>query len=176
MYRSAVQPKLPSSSLAVTPPTGHRPLGPPTCRSAPGRTAYRQPSWSSLPLRRMNLSESTSPRFASPGKFRPQGFAPSRRVTPRPDVRPYFRPVAPLGFSLFRGFPPLPGPADSSSHGIALVALLPLLPSLGLRARGVRRRCLELAQTYFRLQGLAPAVDPYRMQASFRAALRPIPS
>jgi hypothetical protein len=105
LYRSAVQPKLPSSSLAVTPPTGHRPFGPPTCRSAPGRTAHRQPSWSFSPLRRVSLSESTSPRFASPGTLRPQGFSPSRRITPRPDVRPYFRPVAPLGFRSSGAYP-----------------------------------------------------------------------
>jgi hypothetical protein len=58
----------------------------------------RQLSWSSMPLRRVGTSESTPPRFAEPGTFRPQGFSPSRRITPRLHVRPCFMPVTSLGF------------------------------------------------------------------------------
>jgi hypothetical protein len=46
----------------------------------------------------MSSGESTSPRLASPGTFRPQGFPPSRRLTPRLNARPCFMPVTPLGF------------------------------------------------------------------------------
>jgi hypothetical protein len=67
---------------------------------------HQRLSWSFFPLRRMSLSESTPLRFAKPDTFRPQGFSPSRRVTPRPDVRPCFMPVAPMGFSALQGFTP----------------------------------------------------------------------
>jgi hypothetical protein len=43
-------------------------------------------------------SESTPPWLATPGTFRPQGFSPSRRISPRPDARPCFMPVTPMGF------------------------------------------------------------------------------
>jgi hypothetical protein len=82
-------------------PKGHRepsrPEGPPSCRC-------RQLSWSFLPLRRLSSGESTPPRLASPGTFRPQGFTPSRRITPRPDARPCFVPETPMGFSTLQGF------------------------------------------------------------------------
>jgi hypothetical protein len=81
-------------------------------------------SWSSAPLRRLSTSESTPPRFATPGTFRPQGFSPSRRFAPRLDVRPCFMPVAPVGFLLSRDFPSLPGPA-ARHHGNALLAFTP---------------------------------------------------
>lgn len=80
-------------SRRIASPTGFR------------RGSRQQLSWSFLPLRRMNPSESTPPRFASPGTFRPQGFAPSRRFPPRSDLRPYFMPVAPLGFCSTGIFP-----------------------------------------------------------------------
>jgi hypothetical protein len=165
LYRPAVQPKLPSSSLAVTPPSGHRPFGPPTCCSAPGRTAHRQPSWSFPPLRRFNLSESTVPRFASPGPFRPQGFSPSRRITPRPDVRPYFRPVAPLGFRSSGVYPHRQVPRTRRLTELPSWRLFLFSPNLGLRARGVCRRCLERAQTFFAFRAL--------LQQWIRTAYRP---
>jgi hypothetical protein len=71
-------------------------------------------SWSSAPLRRLSTSESTPPRLATPGTFRPQGFSPSRRLTPRPHLQSYFRLVTPLGSPLSRGFPSLSG-SDGSS-------------------------------------------------------------
>jgi hypothetical protein len=40
-----------------------------------------------------------------PGTFHPQGFSPSRRFTPRPNVRPCFVPVTSMGFAL-QGFSP----------------------------------------------------------------------
>jgi len=74
-----------------------------------GRTLERwtsqQLSWSSSSLRRISSSESTSPRFASPGTFRPQGFSPSRRLPPRSNARPCFMPETPMGFCSSRGFP-----------------------------------------------------------------------
>ena len=67
-----------------------------------------------LSLRRLSPSESTPRRFATPTTFRPQGFAPSRRLPPRSDARPCFMSVTPMGFQPFRDFPSLPGPAGSS--------------------------------------------------------------
>ena len=93
-----------------------RPEGPLECR-------HRQLSWSFLPLRRLSSGESTPPRLASPGTFRPQGFAPSRRITPRLNVRPCFMPETPMGFLLSRGFPPPPGPS-ARRRGITLMAFL----------------------------------------------------
>lgn len=69
------------------------------------RRAFQQLSWNSSPLRRINSSESTKPRFASPGTFRPQGFSPSRQFTPRLNARPCFMPETPMGFRSTRGFP-----------------------------------------------------------------------
>jgi hypothetical protein len=65
----------------------------------------QQLSWSFVPLRRLSLSKSTQPRFATPSTFRPQGFSPSRRFPPRSDVRPCFVPVTPMGFRSPGGFP-----------------------------------------------------------------------
>jgi rubredoxin len=58
-----------------------------------------------LPLRRMSPSESTPRRLATPTTFRPQGFAPSRRLSPRSNVRPCFMPVTSMGFRPSGGFP-----------------------------------------------------------------------
>jgi hypothetical protein len=57
------------------------------------------------PLQRSRYVRSTVPGFASPGRFRPQGFAPSRRLTPSRTVRPCFMPVTLMGLS-----PPEPSP------------------------------------------------------------------
>jgi hypothetical protein len=69
------------------------------------RWASQQLSWSSVPLRRLSPSESTQPRFTSPGTFRPQSFSLSRRISPRSDARPCFMPVTPMGFSPSGVFP-----------------------------------------------------------------------
>ena len=65
----------------------------------------RQLSWSSDPLRRLSPSESTPPRIAAPGTFRPQGFSPSRRLPPRSNAQPCFMPVTPMGFCPSGVFP-----------------------------------------------------------------------
>jgi hypothetical protein len=62
----------------------------------------------------LSSGESTRPRFASPGTFRPQGFSPSRRLTPRQNLRPFFRSVTSLGFAL-QGLSPVVRSLDSSS-------------------------------------------------------------
>jgi hypothetical protein len=137
-------------------PKGHRelsrPEGPPRCRC-------RQLSWSFLPLRRLSSGESTPPRLASPGTFRPQGFTPSRRLTPRLNARPCFVPETPMGFPLSRGFPSPPGPADSSPRDYPLGVLPPHQRIVDAR------RPSPHAETRFsdlcRLQGLAPTVNPY---------------
>jgi len=69
------------------------------------RWTFQQLSWSSLPLRRIGPSESTSPRLTTPGTFRPQGFSPSRRLPPRSNARPCFMPITSLGFCSPGGFP-----------------------------------------------------------------------
>jgi hypothetical protein len=81
----------------------------------PATRAAREPhegllSWSSAPLRRLSPTESTVPRLASPGPFRPQGLSPSRRLAPRSDLPALFRAGNALGVSPFRGFPPPPAP------------------------------------------------------------------
>ena len=117
----AAQPKPYSSSHVVAPISGFNPTRPANEKTIPlpigsalpkdcfpsgfRRGSRQQLSWSFLPLRRMDPSESTPPRLASPGTFRPQGFAPSRRFPPRSDLRPYFIPVAPLGFCSTGIFP-----------------------------------------------------------------------
>jgi len=68
------------------------------------------------------------------GYVPPSGFLTLLTDCSSPRRPTVFQAGSALGVSLFRGFPPLPGPADSSSCGIALVAFFPLLPSLGLRA------------------------------------------
>ena len=92
---------LPDAGFTEQPRRDH--LDPP--RKTLDHRAFRQLSWSSSPLRRMSSGESTSPRLASPGTFRPQGFSPSRRFAPRPSARPCFMPVTPLGFCSSGIFP-----------------------------------------------------------------------
>jgi hypothetical protein len=55
------------------------------------------PLMESVPLRRLSPCESTPPRFASPGTFRPQGFSPSRRLSPRQDLPALFQTGNALG-------------------------------------------------------------------------------
>jgi hypothetical protein len=95
------------------------------------RNAIQQLSWSFLPLRRLSLSESTPPRFAWPGTFRPQGFPPSRRITPRSDVQPYFRLVTSMGFCSSGVFPHCQVPLTHRLNGITLLAFLLSAPYLG---------------------------------------------
>jgi hypothetical protein len=124
--RLAAPPKLRDTSHVVAPSSGYNRSGLPAYHPAPGRTAHQQLSWSFAPLRRLSLSESTKPRFASPGTFRPQGLSPSRRIAPRPDARPYFRPVTPLGFHSPGVFPHRQVPPARHRYGIALVVFFPL--------------------------------------------------
>jgi hypothetical protein len=118
-----------------------------------------QLSWSFLPLRRLSPGESTPPRFASPGTFRPQGFAPSRRLTPRPNARPCFMPETPMGFFALQGFSltarstgssPLDCPRDVSPPHQHMVD-----------ARRPSPRTEARFTDLFRLQGVAPTVNPY---------------
>jgi hypothetical protein len=112
----AARPRPYSSSHAVMPSSGYNPFGPPqTCSLPKQKTRLTAPLMEFCAPSTLSPSESTPPRLATPGTFRPQGFSPSRRVTPRPDARSYFIPVSPLGFfTLSRGFPSLLGSAGSS--------------------------------------------------------------
>ena len=76
-----------------------------------------------LSLRRISSSESTPRRFATPTTFRPQGFAPSRRFTPRSNARPYFMPVTPMGFCSPGIYPHCQVP-PTRRRGITLMAFL----------------------------------------------------
>jgi hypothetical protein len=69
------------------------------------KTARQLLSWSFAPLRRVSPSESTPPRLATPGTFRPQGFSPSRRLAPRSNAQPCFMLVTSMGFCSSGGFP-----------------------------------------------------------------------
>jgi len=76
--------------------------GPPTSIHPPLRRSAKSPRLATLmeffPLRRVSPSESTPRRHATPTTFRPQGFSPSRRFSPRSNARPCFMPVTSMGF------------------------------------------------------------------------------
>jgi hypothetical protein len=138
-------------------PRGHRafPTSPKGCRGC----RCWQLSWSFLPLRRLSPGESTPPRLASPGTFRPQGFTPSRRLPPRLNARPCFMPETSMGFFALQGFSltarstgssPLDCPHDvSPPHQHIVDARRP--------SPHAEARFTDL----FRLQGVAPTVNPY---------------
>jgi hypothetical protein len=88
-------------------PPRYGPRGLPEGLSAPA------PSLGFLPRRRHQHRESTCPGFASPGTFRPRGFAPPRRFAPPDALRVCFTPLASLGFCPPGVFPPKKPP---SSH------------------------------------------------------------
>jgi len=118
-----------------------------------------------LPLRRLSPSESTSRRFATPTTFRPQGFSPSRRVTPRSNVRPCFMPITPMGFAL-QGFSPTVRSRWLITSEITLLAFFlhntEQAPHCG-GARFSANPAKDLRHeplTTFRV--FAPTVDPYR--------------
>jgi hypothetical protein len=159
------RPKPNDSSHAVAPTTGFNPTRPANSlvrrppRGANGNTAHRQLSWSSFPLRRLSSGESTPPRLASPGTFRPQGFTPSRRLAPRPNVRPCFMPETPMGFSTLQGFSltarfhgssPWNCPLDVSPRTNVIVD--------AWRPSPHAQTCFS---DLFRLQGFAPTANPY---------------
>jgi hypothetical protein len=124
------------------------------------------------PLRRLSPGESTTSRLASPGSFRPQGFSPSRRFSPRQDLPALFHAGNALGVCPPGGFPRRQVPAlvtPRSPHGVA-----PRSPPK--RAPGHSPRALAcLAGVVGRLQGLAPSADPYRTAGEVPNR-RPIPS
>lgn len=104
--------------MRLRPLQGSTRHGPPTSQLLPLRratvTAMSATLMEFFSLRRLSPSESTPRRFATPTTFRPQGFAPSRRLPPRSNARPCFMSVTPMGFLPFREFPSLPGPTGSS--------------------------------------------------------------
>lgn len=125
----------------------------------------RRLSWSSSPLRRLSPGESTPPRLAIPSTFRPQGFTPSRRISPRPDVRPYFRPVTPMGFRSSGTFPRCQAPRLVTARLPSWRLLLARCYYNYNNKRGVRVTRSMLPRIFGRLQGLAPAADPYHRRS-----------
>lgn len=95
--------------MRLRPLQGSTQHGPPTLQPLPLRkatlTAQSATLMEFLPLRRISPSESTPRRFATPTTFRPQGFAPSRRLTPRSNARSCFIPVTPMGLCPSGVFP-----------------------------------------------------------------------
>jgi hypothetical protein len=81
-----------------------------------------------------------------------------------------FHAVAPLGFALFRGFPP-PSGLRALHPQVTLLALLPLPVYLGFCKSGLRGVPLASSHQrnplHCRLQGVAPTMDP----CSFRRGL-----
>jgi hypothetical protein len=151
-----------------------RPLQGPTQRGPPTFSTPAPKSvvtyWSAtlmefLPLRRLSPSESTCRRFATPTTFRPQGFAPSRRFTPRPNARPCFIPVTPMGFHSPGVFPHCQVSRAPRSRDYPL-DVFSSAPRSKLRNAGrliLRNLSKETAsQAFIRLQGLAPTANPYR--------------
>jgi hypothetical protein len=88
--------------MRLRPLQGSTQRGPPTSMLPLLRRATKSTQSATLmeffPLRRLSPSESTPRRLATPTTFRPQGFAPSRRLTPRSNARPCFMPVTSMGF------------------------------------------------------------------------------
>jgi hypothetical protein len=86
------------------------------------------------PLQRSRQARSTVPGFASPGRFRPQGFTPSRRFTPSLAVRPCFMPVTLMGLS-----PPEPSPPTEAVAPLDARNLHDVLPKprCGFHVRGI---------------------------------------
>jgi hypothetical protein len=117
-----------------------------------------------LPLRRMSPSESTPRRLATPTTFRPQGFSPSRRIPPRSDARPCFMPVTPMGFAL-QGFSLTVRSSGSSPENYP-PGVSPPHCRVNSAIRGARspQHSIEGARvtSLYRLQGVAPTVNPYR--------------
>jgi hypothetical protein len=91
-----------SCSHAVTPTSGCTRR---CCRLQTTRIRSQHLPWSSSPLRRLSPGESTYLRFTSPDTFRPQGFSPSRRFTPRPDLPALFQTGNALGVRSSGAFP-----------------------------------------------------------------------
>ena len=97
-------PRVCSASLVVEPSSGTT-RSPRRCNAHLATCINRLLPWRFCPLRRINSGESTSPRFSKPSTFRPQGFSPSRRVTPHLNARSCFVPVTPMGFCPSGVFP-----------------------------------------------------------------------
>ena len=163
-------PKRGNSSPAVAPTTGSNPTWPANLDSSATPKSNKINSvsllsWSFLPLRRLSPSESTPRRLATPTTFRPQGFSPSRRLSPRSNARPCFIPVTSMGFHSPGVFPRCQvqparhrvnyPPGVSPPHCTVNSAMLgrPLLrkPNQGPNVTSL-----------FRLQGFAPTANPYR--------------
>jgi len=114
-----------------------------------------------------------------PATFRPQGFAPSRRLAPPPTFRTFrrgnARGVLPSGVSP-------PGQAHQLAAGriplVAFLLRLGLPPSRKERTWGARPGFLESRPylAYFRLQGVAPSESPCRAgtRLSFPAGRAPL--
>jgi hypothetical protein len=118
-----------------------------------------------LPLRRLSPSESTSRRLATPTTFRPQGFSPSRRFAPRPNARPCFMPVTPMGFAL-QGFSPTVRSRQLVAGEITLLVFFLRNAEQAPHCGGTRLSANPAKDlrheplTTFRV--FAPTVDPYR--------------
>jgi hypothetical protein len=95
--------------MRLRPLQGSTQRGPPTSMLSLLRRATKPAQLATLmeflPLRRLSPSESTPRRLATPTTFRPQGFAPSRRLFPRSNARPCFMPVTSMGFHSPGAFP-----------------------------------------------------------------------
>lgn len=101
----------------------------------------------------------TRPGFASPGTFRPQGFSPSRRLSPRPDAQP-FSGWKRLWGSALQGFIPAARSRRLIAEGLPSwrSSRLPgCSPDRGRQVGYHGYRHLAFG----RLQGLAPAADSY---------------
>jgi len=78
--------------LGFSPSSGFDPHSPPHA------SRQRHLPWDLDPYSACGIESPLNPGLASPGTFQPQGFAPSRRITPLGALRVYFTPVALMGF------------------------------------------------------------------------------
>jgi len=162
--------------LAFLPPSGCDPLDLPHTSRCPA------PLLGFVPLQRIRGAESTWLPSTGPNRpttFRPQGFAPSRRLPPPPTFLHLSAKVTLVRFSL-QGFPPSNRPRAHAPR----IPLLAFLPRLGLSPPRTERIggawSVSLGQftdyAFYRLQGLAPFESPLRASTPFKFAHRPIPS
>lgn len=148
--------------MAFRSPSGLDPLDSPRTSRCPA------PLLGFCPLQRIRGAESTLLPLSGPNRpatFRPQGFAPSRRLTPPPTFRTFRRGNA-------RGVLPTGVSPPEQAHQLvagrfplmAFVLRLGLPPSRKERTWGARSDFLESRPclAFYRLQGVTPFESPCR--------------
>jgi hypothetical protein len=169
--------------MRLRPLQGSTQRGPPTSMLPLLRRATKSTQSATLmeffPLRRLSPSESTPRRLATPTTFRPQGFAPSRRLPPRSNARPCFMPVTSMGFSL-QGFSLAVRSIRLVTRWITLLAFSP--PHRVVNSAMSRHPLLRkpnqgpASRAYFAPPGLCSDSESVPPLDCYIRCIRPIPS